>query len=108
MFDLAVLLRDMGEHPKAMQMLTECFSLQHAHLGAEHEDTLVSMQCLGEYHTFLKSAAKGTDLLRECVRVYTATDGPMGDKTLDAFRALGQNLDVVGMTKEATELLTYR
>lgn len=108
MFELASLMRDMGEHPKAVESMIECLSLQQAHLGAEHEDTLRTMQYLGEYHTFLKSAGKGTDMLRQCVRVYSKTLGDQDEKTLDAIRALGQNLEVIGLMKEATELLLHR
>lgn len=108
MFQLGTLLKDMGEHPKALEQLSQCLDLQKEHLGAGHDDTLVTQQFVGEYYTFLKSASQGTEMLRECVNARLATHGMNNPATHDAMRGLAFNLEATGMAKEALELLVKR
>ena len=105
---MGTLLKDMGEHPQALEMLTQCLGLQKEHIGAGHDDTLVTQQFVGEYHTFLKSAFKGTEMLRECLSARAAAHGENDAATLDAMRGLAFNLEAVGLAKEALELLVKR
>jgi hypothetical protein len=50
---LGVFYKDMGQHVLAMNTLHECYIKQKEHLGATDENTLKTLQFIGEYYTFL-------------------------------------------------------
>jgi tetratricopeptide (TPR) repeat protein len=93
-----------GERDKAQTVLVECWNLQKARLGREHDRTLYTMNRLGVAYWQKGQLDRSIPLFKELLRIRAKKLGADHEQTINVGANLGVNLKDAGQVKEAIPL----